>query len=1037
MFTKQALKDSATSVSFARGLQYYKNKVVHDINVYRPRPYVYTIESVVDGSVPYNVYLQVDVKDNSVIDASCTCPYHYGGLCKHIIATGLAFIDYISEAYRIKAERSSDINVANLSKDFEQALEATALSDEDYMLRLRIIDGQKKHLLLYASDKLEDSDHSLLPWRWSTLLSYLHKAFRYSDGSFELSGALLDKVLDLISTFDKVFMYESGLPVEFSSEYFKPEIFVEQKDDASVTITARSSEPVFVGVKGAYAVRDNVIMRLWPTVPLSFYKALYKNANGMNIKASDIPEFIEDILPRLRQQLPLEAPSLPDVEMLNIQPEVHVYLRKGDTPSSIVLEAYLKYGEYISQNIFLSDDETASSKSYRVEDGNKVLIIPRQREMEDEANARLMHRFWYGFNPDHCRMEFYGQENIYRLIKDFDEAVVSNWKIHYEDGLRSLKLEKAKVDVDFDFSMENDYDLLEFDVDFYCKDIDITRQQLEQYIRENRRFIETNGKFVEITNRNELKELFDSLLNLPSENGRHYKSKLFNFPELDAIIAKNRRWIAKGNENFAQFKKEIKKGRLIKNEPIPQPFSTILRQYQKDGVNWMRFLKKYGFGGILADDMGLGKTLEALTLISLSDSDKPSLVICPKTLIYNWYSEVQKFTPQLKTVIIEGSALERSQLISEIERYDLVIASYPTVQKNIGLLAHKSFEYCILDEAQYIKNPKTKTAKSVKAIRSNYRLALTGTPIENNLMELWSIFDFLMPGFLGSEGEFKARYDNPIMRSGDTSAMGVLLARIRPFVLRRTKEEMLKELPPKIEQVSYAHLTPDQLALYATVLEQARSSVFEAVREKGFERSHIDILAALTRLRQICNHPALIASDMSSAKKLTSGKLEQFDELLDEAVEGGHKVLVFSQFVQMLRLLAAHLDKKSIPYCYLDGQTQDRQDVINRFNEDDNIKAFLISIKAGGFGLNLTSADTVIIFDPWWNPMVEMQATDRAYRIGQTRPVNVYRLITKGTIEEKILKLQEKKKTLFDNVINENNDIIKKLTWNDICEVFA
>ncbi|MBZ4665301.1 MAG: SNF2-related protein [Mahella sp.] len=1041
MFTRQALKDASTSVSYSRGIAYYRGKAVHDIEVHKIKPYVYTVKSIVEGSEPYHVTMNIDIKNDAITSAGCTCPYNYGGICKHIVATGLAFMDHMAKADETTAEQDSSISFNKLIKDFKQSSDNPQPSDtQSYAIKLRIVNSAKSHLLLYIPKELEQIDSALLPWRYATLISYLAKAYRYSDGSFGLSGTILDKVLDLLSSFDNVFAFDGQTAIKFSNDYFKPMLDIKQAQNENMTITVRSDNPVFFGRKSAYTIQDDTIMRLWPHIPLSFYKALYENKGYINISQRDVPSFVEDIFPRLKHQLPVTAPALPEIEQRPIQPEVHIYLRRGDAVSSIILEAFLEYESYVSQRLLNYSYYSASTaqEPYRVKEGEKVLVIPRQYELEITVNERLMRYLWYGIDPEHGHLEFSDQERIYRFIKDFDSAILPEWKIHYEDGLQNLKLEKAKVAVDFDFSMDDDYDLMEFDVDFHCKNLNITRDQLEQYIKEDQRFIEVNGKFVEISNKNELKELFDTLSRFTAQDEQRFRSKLFNFPELDRLIEKNRAWNAKGDNKFLQFKDEIKNAKPIEDIPLSQPFDNILRQYQKDGISWMYFLKKYGFGGILADDMGLGKTLQALVLISANHSDRPSLVICPKTLVYNWYNEVQKFTPQLKTLIIEGQSTERIQLINDIKHYDLIITSYPVIQKDIEYLADKTFEYCIIDEAQYIKNHKTKTAKSIKAIRANHRLALTGTPIENNLMELWSIFDFLMPGFLGSDSEFKARYDTPIMKNNDISALNSLLARIRPFVLRRTKKEMLKELPPKMEQVSYAHLTPDQLALYTSVLEQVKSNVFAIVEQKGFEHSQIEILAALTRLRQICNHPALLTINTPAiTKKLSSGKLDQFDELLDEALEGDHKVLVFSQFVQMLGILSNHLDKKGIPYCYLDGQTRNRQAVIDRFNNDENIKVFLISIKAGGFGLNLTAADTVIIFDPWWNPMVEMQATDRAYRMGQTHPVNVYRLITRGTIEEKILKLQEKKKALFDNVVDENNDLIKKLTWDDIREVFA
>ena len=335
------------------------------------------------------------------------------------------------------------------------------------------------------------------------------------------------------------------------------------------------------------------------------------------------------------------------------------------------------------------------------------------------------------------------------------------------------------------------------------------------------------------------------------------------------------------------------------------------------------------------------------------------------------------------------------------------------------------FKYCILDEAQYIKNPDSETAKSVKAIAAEIRLALTGTPMENSILELWSVYDYLMPGFLSGRREFIEQFaDSP----------DLLRERIKPFILRRTKIEMLPELPPKISQVLNASMDHEQLGMYMAVLDSVRKSVLDIPDKKSFDKSRMQVLTALMKLRQICNHPGLVNEGYLKRKDM-SAKLELFEELITESIEGGHKVLVFSQFTNMLKILADVLEENNILYSYLDGNTQHRGETIRSFTGDSEIKVFLISLKAGGYGLNLTAADTVILFDPWWNPMAEEQAIDRVYRMGQNRPVNVYRLITKGTVEEKILALQQKKRALFDTVVGENNDFIEALSWEDIRQV--
>jgi len=521
------------------------------------------------------------------------------------------------------------------------------------------------------------------------------------------------------------------------------------------------------------------------------------------------------------------------------------------------------------------------------------------------------------------------------------------------------------------------------------------------------------------------------------ENNK-FEGKLYHATELEDIFTSSKYYNAKIEESFEKFIKEMKSGKPIKKIKLPERFGKILRDYQKDGVDWFYFLRKYRFAGILADDMGLGKTLQALVLIEKEKvKNKPSIVICPKTLLYNWQSEAEKFTPKLKAIVIDGFPDERKELIKKAKNYDLIITGYATMQKDCEVYDKQKikFNYCILDEAQFIKNHATKNAQIVKKINADYRLALTGTPLENSVSEIWSIFDFLMPGFLGSYNSFARKFQNPIMKYSDAPALKNLREKTECFMLRRAKSEVLKELPPKVEQFSHCHLEKAQNILYQEILANVKSEIFETVKNKGFNKSRIHILAGLMKLRQVCNHPVLLLKDEDHTK-YESAKLNMFLELIDEIVGGKNKVLVFSQFTKMLDILAKELDKNNISYSYLSGKTKKRQELVDDFNKNEDKQVFLISLKAGGTGLNLTSANNVIIFDPWWNPSVENQAIDRTHRIGQKKSVNVYRLITKGTIEERIVKLQDKKKFLFDNLVGESKDLFTKLTWDDIKELF-
>lgn len=468
---------------------------------------------------------------------------------------------------------------------------------------------------------------------------------------------------------------------------------------------------------------------------------------------------------------------------------------------------------------------------------------------------------------------------------------------------------------------------------------------------------------------------------------------------------------------------------------LPSGLNGKLRDYQKTGYKWLKTLAAYGLGGILADDMGLGKTLQTIAFL-LDERQKgagPSLVVAPTSLVYNWQEEMQRFAPSLCTVIVTGTPEERQALLQNVAAVDVMVTSYALLRRDIEIYEQIAFQYCFIDEAQHIKNPHTQNAKAVKRIRARGYFALTGTPIENTLTELWSIFDFLMPGYLMSHPEFLDRFEAPIVKDQDTAAMEELGRHIRPFILRRLKKTVLKELPPKIESKLSGEMTAEQHKVYAAWLLQAREQVANELAVNGLAKSQIKILSILTRLRQICCHPALFLDNYRGG----SGKLDMLRELLSDAIEGGHRVLVFSQFTSMLQMIGAELKQQKINYHYLDGNTppEQRLQLVHSFNSGDG-EVFLISLKAGGTGLNLTGADMVIHYDPWWNPAVEDQATDRAYRLGQKRSVQVYKLIAKHTIEEKIYELQQRKKEMIDALIQPGETLLSKLSEDEIRSLF-
>ncbi|MFN3404465.1 MAG: DEAD/DEAH box helicase [Cytophagaceae bacterium] len=478
---------------------------------------------------------------------------------------------------------------------------------------------------------------------------------------------------------------------------------------------------------------------------------------------------------------------------------------------------------------------------------------------------------------------------------------------------------------------------------------------------------------------------------------------------------------------------KLKEFEEIEDCPLPPGFKGDLRPYQKAGYNWMHFLNKFNFGGCLADDMGLGKTVQTLAFLQslkANGATNASLLIMPTSLLYNWEMEARKFTPDLK--IFNYTGTNREKKVEKFDGYDLVLTSYGTTRIDIEHLKNYYFNYVILDESQAIKNPESNIAKAVRELKSKHKLILTGTPIENSTLDLWSQMSFINPGLLGSHSFFKNEFLNPIEKKNDELKIKRLYSIIKPFILRRQKSQVAKDLPEKIENIKFCTMTPTQEAEYEKVKSEYRNIILDSIDSKGMGGSQFLLLQGLSKLRQIANHPLMVEENYEG----DSGKLEDVLHMLHTAIGMNHKILIFSQFVKHLSIFRKHLDDQKIQYAYLDGSTKDRQAQVEYFQNTEEVKVFLISLKAGGVGLNLTAADYVFILDPWWNPAVEAQAVDRAYRIGQKNTVFTYKFITKNTVEEKILNLQKNKLKLAEDLITTEESFVKNLSREDIQSIF-
>lgn len=502
----------------------------------------------------------------------------------------------------------------------------------------------------------------------------------------------------------------------------------------------------------------------------------------------------------------------------------------------------------------------------------------------------------------------------------------------------------------------------------------------------------------------------------------------------DALAGVNTRW--HGGERLKELGQKLKEFTHIEKAVIPETLNCSLRPYQLDGVSWLQFLRAHNLNGVLADDMGLGKTVQAITHLVIEKEsgrmDKPALVVAPTSLMHNWHSEATRFAPGLKTLVLHGTA--RKEHFEKLKDYDLILTTYPLLFRDKEQLLKQEYHILILDEAQVIKNHKTKAHLVVQQLTARHRMCLTGTPMENHLGELWSLFHFLQPGLLGDQKRFTQLFRTPIEKHGSRERREVLTKRIKPFMLRRTKQQVAAELPEKTVIIQKIDLSNAQRDLYESIRLTMHAKVKKEIEQKGLQRSHITILDALLKLRQVCCDPRLLK--LAAAKKVTeSSKLEYLKEMLPELIEQKRQILLFSQFTSMLTLIEEMLTEQKISYVKLTGETLDRKTPIEVFQAGE-VPLFLISLKAGGTGLNLTAADTVIHYDPWWNPAVENQATDRAHRIGQTKVVFVYKLVTSGTVEEKIIEMQKRKAKLMEGVIGKEQELDTMLSQMDLEALF-
>jgi SNF2 family DNA or RNA helicase len=710
-------------------------------------------------------------------------------------------------------------------------------------------------------------------------------------------------------------------------------------------------------------------------------------------------------------------------------PSVHFFMHRLD--EDILLEGTLRYNPEVQIPISAVRFQSPLV-SYEMNGTKCWFQIPSQVFEQVNAFLRKLPNPQYDRLEQYSQLVFRGGENLEILKKAVYELSEENWDIEIDETLKREFIYKVPLQAQITARLSDEINWFSYDINYRYKDFSFSHEELRKFFKSKQQFLQTqDGRLVFLTQREVFDEMESLLKKSDFDKDKVYRARVNILPYYWRLREENPALQLYGDEYLEQMFRALLTRHADKEEKLPPYLNTVLRSYQKAGYQWLRMLMKYKLHGILADEMGLGKTIQALSVLAETPEGSVSLVICPKTLLYNWAAEIEKFHTNIPYQIYEGSKPERVKLLQN-PNVRLFIISYTLVLNDIAELGKMNFKWIVLDEAQHIKNVAAQRTGAIKKLKAEHRLALSGTPIENDMTELWSILDFLMPGYLGSLGKFKQEYVSELPQPEIRARLNRLAA---PFILRRIKKDVLLELPDKQEQVSWCKLNPVQEKLYLQILEAVRQSLFPSGVKDASQINYIHVLSALTKLRQVCNHPALVNPDIRNDMEI-SAKTEQLMELVEEAIESGHKILVFSQFVEMLKLIRGYFDRQNITYEYMDGKTRDRQKHVDRFNDDPKVKVFLISLKTGGTGLNLTSADTVILVDPWWNPMIENQAIDRTHRIGQTRKVQVFRLITKGTVEEKIISLQQNKLELFQNIIDEGQSVIKLMDSQTLKDLF-
>ena len=1070
MLTEEKLRQlSANEMVYRRGIDLYQRGAV-------PKPQIiqegsrYIVRGYVEGERGNEYYNVVELsEDGDDIYFECECPaaYTYEGACKHTIAmllkfmelnsrktlevhhvdkaSGIALLDYYEEALM----KNRDIQKKHCVKAVPKLVEIRA---NHFALSLSI--GIDK---LYVVKDIEAFVRQILQEEtvsYGKNLAFTHCIDAFTEEAKPLVefvvGQFMDReqILDNVSG-GKIYRIDKNLLLLTPSgmdEFFylyKGMVVTIQDEHGVVEVELLEENPSFnfrvEKEQNQFALYPNT--KHYQIIENPLYEYIWTNDKLYRVSKS----FAKEVLPVLKFMQEVYPPKL-SFDELNFKRFV-ANLFKGLTKHGEVqideriLEDY-KPPELLIR-FYLDRDEKQCVSGEVIFDYEGCFLNPFDedknsfvgRDFEKEQDF-LMVLTQLGFKKHLDKVILEEEEAIYALLTEGFELLLQVCEVHITDQLKDMKLKTSPIG---SIGLKLKSNLLEISL----KDMTVAPGEvqsiLQAYKQKKKYYRLKDGTFIDLWEEDFecLSEMVDTLKlkEKDIERGVIEVGK-FRALYLETLLNNTQKLLVEKDQGFKSMVKKLK-SREETEETIPSSLESVLRSYQRTGYLWLYTMASYGFGGVLADDMGLGKTLQVIALLLKEKENnikvKPSLVVAPTSLVLNWKKEIRKFAPKLQVQVISGNSSERLETFKALDGVDVVITSYDLLKRDEEAYGKIKFKYCIADEAQAIKNPHTQNAKTIKKIKSEINFALTGTPMENNLSELWSLFDFCMPGYLYSYHQFKASFETPIMRMEDQRAMSALKRMIAPFILRRMKKDVLKELPSKTETILYNKMEEEQEILYHAHLALVQKEFAKELEAYGFRKSHMKILAMLTRLRQLCCHPSLYLEDY----KGESSKLKQCMEIVTECTAGGHKVLIFSQFTTMLHRIGQELTKEGISYYLLTGQTkaEKRMEMVEDFQLGHS-QVFLISLKAGGTGLNLTEADVVIHYDPWWNVSSEQQATDRVYRIGQEKPVQVFKLITENTIEEKIKELQEKKINLSQSVLEKGENFISQMTEEEIYRLF-